>query len=216
MNELRKQRAERFRNTGLYLVIGHEFTNGRSVLDVLAAAVDGGVRTVQLREKNLSGRELTLLAEKFRRKCDELGVLMLMNDHVDIALAVGADGVHLGQDDMPLEAARRIAPELILGRSTHSVEQALEAQAQGADYVNLGPVFPTRTKNTPVQPLGLEIIRNAAPKLSIPFSVMGGVKEHNIPQLYDAGARIFAMVTELTQADDVAAKARAMRALWEE
>ena len=216
MNELRKQRAERFRNTGLDLVIGHEFTNGRSVLDVLAAAADGGVRTVQLREKNLSGRELTLLAEKFRRKCDELGVLMLMNDHVDIALAVGADGVHLGQDDMPLEAARRIAPELILGRSTHSVEQALEAQAQGADYVNLGPVFPTRTKNTPVQPLGLEIIRNAAPKLSIPFSVMGGVKEHNIPQLYDAGARIFAMVTELTQADDVAAKARAMRALWEE
>lgn len=216
MNELRKQRAERFRNTGLYLVIGHEFTNGRSVLDVLAAAADGGVRTVQLREKNLSGRELTLLAEKFRRKCDELGVLMLMNDHVDIALAVGADGVHLGQDDMPLEAARRIAPELILGRSTHSVEQALEAQAQGADYVNLGPVFPTRTKSTPVQPLGLEIIRNAAPKLSIPFSVMGGVKEHNIPQLYDAGARIFAMVTELTQADDVAAKARAMRALWEE
>ncbi len=216
MNELRKQRAERFRNTGLYLVIGHEFTNGRSVLDVLAAAADGGVRTVQLREKNLSGRELTLLAEKFRRKCDELGVLMLMNDHVDIALAIGADGVHLGQDDMPLEAARRIAPELILGRSTHSVEQALEAQAQGADYVNLGPVFPTRTKNTPVQPLGLEIIRNAAPKLSIPFSVMGGVKEHNIPQLYDAGARIFAMVTELTQADDVAAKARAMRALWEE
>ena len=197
-------------------MIGHEFTNGRSVLDVLAAAADGGVRTVQLREKNLSGRELTLLAEKFRRKCDELGVLMLMNDHVDIALAIGADGVHLGQDDMPLEAARRIAPELILGRSTHSVEQALEAQAQGADYVNLGPVFPTRTKNTPVQPLGLEIIRNAAPKLSIPFSVMGGVKEHNIPQLYDAGARIFAMVTELTQADDVAAKARAMRALWEE
>lgn len=216
MNELRKQRAERFRNTGLYLVIGHEFTNGRSVLDVLAAAADGGVRTVQLREKNLSGRELTLLAEKFRRKCDELGVLMLMNDHVDIALAVGADGVHLGQDDMPLEAARRIAPELILGRSTHSVEQALEAQAQGADYVNLGPVFPTRTKNTPVQPLGLEIIRNTAPKLSIPFSVMGGVKEHNIPQLYNAGARIFAMVTELTQADDVAVKARAMRALWEE
>lgn len=216
MNELRKQRAERFRKTGLYLVIGHEFTGGRSIFDVLAAAADGGVRTVQLREKNLSGRELTLLAEKFRRKCDELGVLMLMNDHVDIALAVGADGVHLGQDDMPLEAARRIAPELILGRSTHSVEQALEAQAQGADYVNLGPIFPTRTKNTPVQPLGLEIIRSAAPELSIPFSVMGGVKEHNIPLLYNAGARIFAMVTELTQAEDVTAKARAMCALLRE
>ena len=89
MTDLRKQRAERFRNTDLYLVIGHEFTNGRSVLDVLAAAADGGVRTVQLREKNLSGKELTLLAEKFRRKCEELGVLMIMNDHVDIAASSG-------------------------------------------------------------------------------------------------------------------------------
>ena len=214
MTDLRKQRAERFRNTDLYLVIGHEFTNGRSVLDVLAAAADGGVRTVQLREKNLSGKELTLLAEKFRRKCEELGVLMIMNDHVDIALAVGSDGVHLGQDDMPLEFARAIAPDLILGRSTHSVEQALEAQAQDADYVNLGPIFPTQTKNTPVKPLGLDIIRAAKPKLAIPFTVMGGVKEHNMPQLFDAGARILAMVTELTRAEDVAAKARAMRALW--
>ncbi len=214
MSDLRMQRAERFRKTDLYLVIGHEFTRGRSVLDVLSAAADGGVRTVQLREKHLSGKELTLLAEQFRKKCDELGVLMIMNDHVDIALAVGADGVHLGQDDMPLEAARRIAPDLLLGRSTHSPEQALEAQAQGADYVNLGPIFPTQTKNTPVRPLGLDIIRNAGPELSIPFSVMGGVKESNIPSLLEAGARILAMVTELTQAEDVAEKARSMRKLW--
>ncbi len=215
ISELRKKRAERFAATDLYLVIGHEFTNGRSIFDVLEAAAAGGVKTVQLREKNLSGRELTLLAERFRRKCNELGVLMIMNDHVDIALACGADGVHLGQDDMPLEAARRIAPNLILGRSTHSVEQALEAQAQGADYVNLGPIFPTQTKNTPVKPLGLDIIRQAAPLLSIPFSVMGGVKEHNMPELFAAGAHIMAMVTELTQASDVKAKTIAMRQLWD-
>ena len=213
-SELRKKRAERFAATDLNLVIGHEFTNGRSIFEVLEEAAAGGVKTVQLREKNLSGRELTLLAEQFRKKCDELGVLMIMNDHVDIALACGADGVHLGQDDMPLEAARRIAPDLILGRSTHSVDQALEAQAQGADYVNLGPIFPTQTKNTPVKPLGLEIIRQAGPLLSIPFSVMGGVKEHNMPELFAAGARIMAMVTELTQAPDVKAKTVAMRKLW--
>ncbi len=213
-SELRRQRAERFAATDLYLVIGHEFTNGRSIFDVLEAAAEGGVKTVQLREKHLSGLELTRLAEKFRRKCEELGVLMLMNDHVDIALACGADGVHLGQDDMPLDAARRIAPDLILGRSTHSVSQALEAQEQGADYVNLGPIFPTQTKNTPVHPLGLEIIRQAAPLLSIPFSVMGGVKEHNLPELLAAGARIAAMVTELTQAPDVKEKTIAMRNLW--
>lgn len=214
ISELRRKRAERFRLTDLYLVIGHEFTNHRSIFDVLEAAAEGGVRTVQLREKNLSRKELTLLAEKFRKKCDELGVLMIMNDYVDIALACGADGVHLGQDDMTLEAARRIAPDLILGRSTHSVEQALEAQSQGADYVNLGPIFPTMTKSTQVKPLGLEIIRQAGPLLSIPFTVMGGVKEHNMPELYDAGARIMAMVTELTQADDVKAKALSLRRIW--
>ena len=139
---------------------------------------------------------------------------MIMNDYVDIALACGADGVHLGQDDMTLEAARRIAPDLILGRSTHSVEQALEAQEQGADYVNLGPIFPTMTKSTQVKPLGLEIIRQAGPLLKIPFTVMGGVKEHNMPELYAAGARIMAMVTELTQADDVKAKVLALRRIW--
>lgn len=214
ISELRRKRAEQFRLTDLYLVIGHEFTNGRSIFDVLQAAAEGGVRTVQLREKNLSRKELTLLAEKFRKKCDELGILMIMNDYVDIALACGADGVHLGQDDMTLEAARRIAPNLILGRSTHSVEQALEAQEQGADYVNLGPIFPTMTKSTQVKPLGLEIIRQAGPLLKIPFTVMGGVKEHNMPELYAAGARIMAMVTELTQADDVKAKALALRRIW--
>ena len=215
ISELRRKRAEQFRLTDLYLVIGHEFTSGRSVFDVLQAAAEGGVRTVQLREKNLSRKELTLLAEKFRKKCDELGVLMIMNDYVDIALACGADGVHLGQDDMTLEAARRIAPDLILGRSTHSVEQALEAQAQGADYVNLGPIFPTMTKSTQVKPLGLEIIRQAGPLLKIPFTVMGGVKEHNMPELYAAGARIMAMVTELTQADDVRSKALSLRRIWD-
>ena len=214
ISELRKRRTERFRQTDLYLVIGHEFTGGRSIFDVLQAAAEGGVKTVQLREKNISRKELTLLAEKFRTKCAELGVLMIMNDYVDIALACGADGVHLGQDDMTLEAARRIAPDLILGRSTHSVEQALEAQGQGADYVNLGPIFPTQTKNTPVKPLGLDIIRQAKPRLSIPFSVMGGVKEHNMPELFEAGARIMAMVTELTQAPDVKLKALEMRKLW--
>ncbi len=214
ISELRKQRVERFRQTGLYLVVGADFCCGRSVLEVLEQAAKAGVKTAQLREKNLNGRDLTNLAFEFRKKCSELGVLMIMNDHVDIALACGADGVHLGQEDMPLAAARSIAPDLILGRSTHSVEQALEAEAQGADYVNLGPIFPTHTKTTHVAPLGLEIIRSAGPKLHIPFSVMGGIKDHNMPQLFEAGAKIIAMVTEITQAPDVGAKTRELEALF--
>mgnify|MGYP000047805379 CR=1 FL=1 len=151
----------------------------------------------------LTDRESELIRSAI--EFDDVEVEEILTPRVDV-IAV--------EDDMPLEAARRIAPDLLLGRSTHSVEQALEAEKQGADYVNLGPIFPTQTKNTPVHPLGLEIIRNAGPRLSIPFSVMGGVKESNIPQLLKAGARILAMVTELTQADDVAAKARSMRELW--
>ncbi len=214
MSKLRQERIRRFMETDVYLVIGHEFTAGRDIFSVVEEAAKGGVRTVQLREKNCSGKELTLLAEKFRKKCDELGLLMIMNDHVDIALACGADGVHLGQDDMTLEAARRIAPDLILGRSTHSLAQALEAQAQDADYVNLGPIFPTATKQTPVKPLGTAIIREAAPVLKIPFTVMGGIKAWNMKELFDAGAKITAMVTEITAAEDVAGKTRELCALF--
>ena len=108
----------------------------------------------------------------------------------------------------------QFAPELILGRSTHSRAQAIEAQSQGAAYINLGPIFPTQTKNTPVHPLGIEIIRETRGDLRIPFSVMGGIKAHHIPGLLNEGARLIAMVTEVTQAPDIGKRVRELRALW--
>ena len=102
-------------------------------------------------------------------------MLLIINDHVDIALAVDADGVHLGQEDLPLAAARRIAPELLIGISTHSREEALKAQGEGADYVNIGPIFPTRTKEGVTRFLGPEAIPGIAAGLEIPFTVMGGI-----------------------------------------
>lgn len=211
---VKSERMLKFRAADLYLVITREFCAGRPVLDVLKAAADGGIRLVQLREKDLPDRDLAHLAVEFRKVCDSYGILMIMNDHTDIAQWSGADGVHLGQADLPLDAARSIAPELILGRSTHSAAQALEAQEQGADYVNLGPILPTHTKATPVAPLGMDIINEAGPRLSIPFTVMGGLKERHIPELLERGARIVAMVTEITQAPDIAARVRELRALW--
>lgn len=207
----KSDKIQRFRNAGLYLVITNAFTSGRPVLDVLKAAADGGIKLVQLREKSLSKKDLFNLAVEFRKVCDSYGVLMIMNDHIDIALSVGADGVHLGQDDFPLEPAVKFDPNLIIGRSTHSTEQAVEAQNLGADYVNLGPIYPTGTKDTPVKPLGLEIITKTAPKLSIPFTVMGGIKARHIPELRKNGAKIIAMVTEITQAPDIAARVRELR-----
>lgn len=215
MSELKEKRISRFREADLYLVITKEFTNGRGTLRVLEEAADAGIRLVQLREKNITKKDLFHLAEQFRKICDRYRITMIMNDHIDIALLTGADGVHLGQDDLPLEQALKIAPDLIIGQSTHSVEQALTAQTLGAGYINLGPIYTTQTKNTPVHPLGIDIIRSAAPHLHIPFSVMGGIKEHHIPELIANGAHIIAMVTEITQAPDIGKRVRELRALWE-
>ena len=214
MGKLKNKRLEMLRQADLYVVITEEFTAGRGTLRVLEEAADAGIRIAQLREKHLSGKELFHRAEQFRKICDRYNILMIMNDHLDIALMCGADGVHLGQDDLPLAESVKFAPELILGRSTHSREQALEAQGPGAAYINLGPIFPTQTKNTPVHPLGIEIIRETRGDLHIPFSVMGGIKAHHIPGLLDEGARLIAMVTEVTQAPDIGKRVRELRALW--
>ena len=214
MSKSREQRLEMLRQADLYVVITDEFTAGRGTIRVLEEAADAGIRIAQLREKSLSGKELYRRAEEFRRICDRYNILMIMNDHLDLALMCGADGVHLGQDDIPLDAAVRFAPDLIIGRSTHSREQALEAQSQGAGYINLGPIFPTQTKSTPVHPLGVEIIRETRGGLHIPFSVMGGIKAHHIPGLLEEGARLIAMVTEVTQAPDIGKRVRELRALW--
>lgn len=214
MSAIRDSRMERLRKADLYPVITREFTAGRGTLRVLEEAADAGIRLVQLREKSVSKKELCGIAEKFRKICDRYNILMIMNDHIDIALICGADGVHIGQDDLPLEYAVKLAPDLLIGRSTHSRAQALEAQSLGAAYVNLGPIFPTQTKNTPVHPLGLEVIRETHRDLHIPFSVMGGIKAHHIPTLLAEGARIIAMVTEVTQAPDIAQRVRELRNLW--
>ena len=214
MSKTRERRLEMLRQADLYVVITEEFTAGRGTIRVLEEAADAGIRIAQLREKSLSGKELYRRAEEFRRICDRYDILMIMNDHLDLALMCGADGVHLGQDDIPLDAAVRFAPDLVIGRSTHSREQALEAQSQGAGYINLGPIYPTQTKSTPVHPLGIEIIRETRGDLHIPFSVMGGIKAHHIPGLLEEGARLIAMVTEVTQAPDIGKRVRELRALW--
>ena len=141
------QRLAAFAQADLYVVITEAFCAGRSALEVLAKTLAAGVRIVQLREKDLEARSLAWQAVEFRRLTREAGALFIVNDRLDIALAVEADGVHLGQEDLPVSMARRIAPELIIGASTHSLEEALEAQETGASYVNIGPIFPTQTKS---------------------------------------------------------------------
>ena len=151
------RRLAAFAQADLYVVITEVFCAGRTSLTVLDQVLAAGVGIVQLREKDLEGRRLYELAVEFRRRTEAAGALLIIDDRVDIALAAGADGVHLGQADLPVAAALRVAPDLIIGASSHSREEALAAQSDGAGYVNIGPIFSTPTKPAAI-PLGVEAI----------------------------------------------------------
>ncbi|MGP8049003.1 MAG: thiamine phosphate synthase [Desulfobaccales bacterium] len=194
----------------LYVVITQAFCAGRSPLTVLDQVLAAGVSIVQLREKDLTDRRLYELAVAFRRRTEAAGALLIIDDRLDIALAAGADGVHLGQEDLPVAAAREIAPDLISGASSHSLEEALAAQEAGAGYVNIGPIFATASKPA-ATPLGPEAIGHIAPRLRIPWSVMGGIHQGNIAQVLAFGARHPAVMSAVTAAAAPAAAARALR-----
>ncbi len=205
------ERLARFELADLYVVITEAFCAGRSSLGVLDGVLAAGVTLVQFREKDWDDDATLERARAFRDRTERAGALLIIDDHVDIALKVGADGVHLGQDDLPVAIARRLAPELIVGASTHNLDEALQAQSDGADYVNIGPIFATQTKETGFDPLGPEALEAIAPRLSIPWTTMGGIKPHNIGELVSRGARRAAVVTAVTAADDVEAAARDLR-----
>ncbi|NTW34765.1 MAG: thiamine phosphate synthase [Syntrophobacteraceae bacterium] len=204
-------RKRMFEAVDIYPVTCEKLSAGRSNLEVLEGVIQGGARIVQLREKEATSRELYRQALLFREITAGAGVLLIINDRVDIALAVDADGVHLGQGDLPLDAARKLGPELIIGASTHSLEEAVRAQDEGADYVNIGPIFPTSTKEGARKFLGPQAISAISPSLAIPFTVMGGIHSQNLPEVIRHGARKVAMVTEITQAPDIAETVRTLR-----
>jgi thiamine-phosphate pyrophosphorylase len=204
------RRLTAFAQADLYVVITAAFCAGRNSLEVLDKVLAAGVRVVQLREKDMAGRPLYELAVEFRRRTQATGALLIIDDRTDIALAAGADGVHLGQADLPVAAARRIAPELIIGASSHSLAEALAAENAGAGYVNIGPIFSTLTKPAAV-PLGVEALKRIAPHLKIPWSTMGGINQGNIGQVVAQAARHPAVMSAVTAAKDVTAAAAALR-----
>ncbi len=207
----REARRQMFQQVDVYPVTCEELSGGRSNLEVLEAVIRGGAKIIQLREKEYQKKDLYHLALKFREMTARAGVLLIINDHVDIALGVEADGIHLGQDDLPLTVARQLAPELLIGASTHSLEQALQAEKDGADYINIGPIFITKTKEGVESSLGPEAIARISPQIKVPFTVMGGINEKNIDQVLAEGVRRVAMVTAITKAPDIAAKVKSLK-----
>ena len=211
-----QERIELFKSSDLYPVISSEFCNGRSVCDILSAVAAAGAKIVQIREKNLSDCAMFALVQECKKITDRCQMLLIVDDRLDIAMAAGADGVHLGQDDFPLTAARKLAPEMCFGVSTHNEAEIEKALADNCSYLNIGPMFPTRTKSVPCGALGLEKIEELKTKVTCPFSVMGGIKEHHLPLLCSKGFKHIAMVTEITQAPDVEAKVRQLRQTMQE
>jgi thiamine-phosphate pyrophosphorylase len=198
---------------GLYAIVDPAFCRGRDPRWVAAAILDGGCGALQLRAKHTAPAELESLARELRALCHARGVPFVVNDWVELALRVGADGVHLGQTDMPIEAARALGGNaLAIGLSTHDLEQARAAAACGADLIGFGPVFATASKLDPEPVTGVPALRAAREAVAIPVVAIGGVTPENAADVASAGAAMAAAISALGMADDPRAVAYSMHA----
>ncbi|WP_418771365.1 thiamine phosphate synthase [Halorientalis halophila] len=191
-----------------YLVTAESLSAGRSTVEIVEAAIDGGIDVVQLREKEATARARYDLGRRLRDLTAEADVLLIVNDRIDIAAAIDADGVHLGDDDLPVSVAReQLGDDAIVGRSVSTVEAAREAEQAGADYLGVGAVFATDSKDTdPEQSeIGLERIEAIDAAVDIPFVGIGGVAAANAADVVRAGADGVAVISAITAADDPAA-----------
>ncbi len=198
----------------LYVLLTRDLASG-PLERVAREALAGGADVLQLREKGMTDRALLALAGRLARLAHRHGALFLLNDRADLAAACGADGVHLGTDDLPVPAARRIlGPSAVIGATSHALREARKALAAGADYVSVGPVFPTATKPS-LAPAGLRYVREAARALDAPFFAIGGIAAGNAKQVVHAGARRIAVCGAVAGAKDPRAAARRLRRMVE-
>ena len=196
----------------LYLVTDANLSRGRSNREVVEAAILGGVTVVQYREKSASTRRMIDEALELRDLCRRYGVPFIVDDRVDVALAVEADGIHVGQDDMPASLARRlIGHDKILGVSAENMEQALAAQADGADYIGASPIFATPTKPDAPPPMGIAGLLQMVRACPLPIVAIGGLNATNAGSMIRAGAAGVAVVSAIVGADDVQAAASELR-----
>jgi thiamine-phosphate pyrophosphorylase len=201
----------------LYLVTDRDLSRGRSTLDIIKSAVAGGVTCVQLREKHCSTREFIEQALAIKHFLEARQVPLIINDRLDVALAVAADGVHLGQGDMPLETARKITgPSMLIGISAESVQDAVEAEIGGADYLGVSPVYATPTKTDTATPLGLEGLREIRERVKIPLVGIGGLNKSNAADAIRNGADGVAVVSAIVSADDPGTAAMNLKQLIDE
>ncbi len=196
------------RVSGLYLILDIDLLGDRDVLDVAEKAIKGGAKVVQLRDKRRPKGQVLSTARQLKALCARLNVLFIVNDYLDIAIAADADGLHVGPDDLPVPHARRLLPvDKVLGRSARTLEVALQAQADGADYIAVGSIYPTASK-TDTELVGLDMLRRAREAISLPIVAIGGINAGNAADVAAAGADAIAVINAVLGAEDVEEAAR--------
>jgi thiamine-phosphate pyrophosphorylase len=196
----------------LYVITDPTVSRGRSHVEVARAALDGGADAVQIRDKSSTAYNLSCVAVEIQPIARKFGAALVVNDRVDVALVSGADGVHVGQDDLPAREARKLLPRpRILGVSVSTREEARRAQKDGADYLGVGPVFATSTKPDAGEPLGLERLAEIAASVTLPVVAIGGITVANVARVFEAGARGAAVVTAVVSAEDIAGATRELK-----
>lgn len=208
--------VERFKAARLYAITTPPAA-GMTYELMVEAACQGGVDVLQFRDKHTPHKQLYDIGTRLREICHHYGVLFIVNDQLEVALAAGADGVHLGQDDMKTDVARLILHQngvgnFLIGRSTHSLEQALAAEKDSVDYIGIGPVFATPTKPT-YNPVGLELVRQVTSQVQLPHVAIGGIDMTNVDQVLAAGAHCVAVVRAVCGAEDIRKAAQTMKSL---
>lgn len=199
-------------NWNLYVITGTELSCGRHTSEVVEQALAGGAEVIQMREKGLTTKELVDLGKQLRELTRSRGATLIVNDRVDIARAIDADGVHVGQDDFPAcEARKIIGNDKILGVSTHSLEEALRAEKEGADYIGLGPVFYTDSKQDLSPVLGLEGLATICSQVKIPVVAIGGLHKENAREVIKSGAHCLAVISAVVGAEDICRAAADLR-----
>ena len=199
---------------GIYGITAEKLSRGRDNVSVVREMIAGGVSAVQYREKHDTKSFRSMLEEclAIRRLTRESGVLFIVNDYMELAMLADADGVHVGQDDLPVAAVReRVGPKII-GLSTHEPEHAQAALKAGVDYIGAGPIFATQTKEDVCDPVGLNYLSLVVRDIPLPAAAIGGIKLHNIDQVLAAGARTVCLVSEIVAADDIAGMVQQLRA----
>lgn len=200
---------------GIYAILGEEFSNGKTNLEVARELLDSGIKIIQYREKDKKAIYKYEECLELRKLTAEYGCMFIVNDDIDIAILVGADGVHTGQEDLPIaEVKKLVGDDMIVGRSTHSPSQAIKAIEDGADYIGVGPIFATKTKKDVCDPVGLEYLEYVAENHDIPFVAIGGIKEHNLKEVVGRGARCACLVTDIVGSRDIPGKIESLNSIF--